>query len=296
MHWHDVAPHALNGKVVIVTGATSGIGMATAEAVAKLGATTVMVARNAPKAEAVRGKLLQNNPAAVISVEIADMTDLEAVRHAAANIANAHSNVHALIHNAGALDAKFSTNAQGLECTAASQVVAPFLMTAMLEPTLHAASNARVIWVASGGMYSQGLDVAALSSTATTYDGVKAYARCKRAQVTLAELFAQRWATTTTTAHSMHPGWASTPGVVTSLPTFAKITGPILRSPALGADTIVWLTADDAPTQASGTFWLDRRARPTHRLKSTRALDTTAARRALWQWCNEQAHRDLAFP
>jgi hypothetical protein len=83
----------------------------------------------------------------------------------------------------------------------------------------------------------------------------------------------------------MHPGWADTPGVRESLPTFRKLMGPLLRSPAQGADTLVWLAADDGPPLATtGEFWLDRHPRSIHKLPSTRASDTPDRRRELREW------------
>jgi hypothetical protein len=93
--------------------------------------------------------------------------------------------------------------------------------------------------------------------------------------------------------HAVHPGWADTPGVEASLPRFRTVTGPLLRSPAQGADTMVWLAADDGePLRQSGRFWLDRRVRPEHRLPTTRRSDTAERRARLWQWCVEAAGID----
>jgi hypothetical protein len=83
----------------------------------------------------------------------------------------------------------------------------------------------------------------------------------------------------------MHPGWALTPGVERSLPTFRKVMSPLLRSPDQGADTLVWLAADDgAPTERTGGFWLDRRVRSLHRSRRTRNADTPQERARLWEW------------
>ncbi len=95
--------------------------------------------------------------------------------------------------------------------------------------------------------------------------------------------------------HAMHPGWADTPGVKTSLPTFHKITGPLLRSVEQGADTMVWLAADDGlPRSISGGFWLDRRQRPIHKLPRTRRTDTVERRAELWGWCLAQTAASAA--
>ena len=113
-----------------------------------------------------------------------------------------------------------------------------------------------------------------------SYKGSVAYARTKRAQVVLTEMWAERFAARGIVAHSMHPGWADTPGVSHSLPTFAKLTAPILRTPEQGADTIVWLAADPEPAGVTGLFWHDRAPRPTHRLRST--TERPGERERLW--------------
>ena len=109
------------------------------------------------------------------------------------------------------------------------------------------------------------------------------YARTKRAQVILTELWAKRLAGTGVVVHAMHPGWADTPGVASSLPRFHRLTGPLLRSPEQGADTIVWLGAAAEPGESSGGFWHDRRRRPTHRVPWTR--ETPEDRERLWREC-----------
>ena len=119
-------------------------------------------------------------------------------------------------------------------------------------------------------MYTQKLRVDDLQSERGQFDGTKVYARTKRAEVILTELWAEQLAGTGVVVHAMHPGWADTPGVRSSLPRFYKLTRPLLRTPAEGADTIVWLGAATEPGRSSGRFWHDRRPRPTHWLRSNR--------------------------
>lgn len=286
-HWRELDSYDLRGRVAVVTGATSGIGLATARRLAAAGATIELLGRDETKAARVADELRAHAPGGV-DVVIADTSDLDAVRNAAEQLRSRHDAIHVLIHNAGALDQDYATTSGGVEQTVASQVLGPFLLTGLLLDRLRAAAPARVLWVASGGMYSERVDVEHLEMTPADYDGTKAYARAKRAQVTLAEEMARRLAGDGIVVHSMHPGWADTPGVARSLPTFRRIVGPLLRTPDEGADTLVWLAADDGePLATTGRFWHDRRARPTHRLRSTRAGDTDAERSRLWEWCVE---------
>jgi NAD(P)-dependent dehydrogenase (short-subunit alcohol dehydrogenase family) len=293
-HWAPLEGRNLAGKVIVLTGATSGLGLEAARSLGVMGATIEMVVRNAAKAEAACAVLRRETGNPDIGYVVADTGDLDALRHAAEDLVERYRAIDVLIHNAGALDDVRQVSPQGIELTVASQVVGPFLLTGLLHNALRAAASARVLWVSSGGMYSEPLAVDALEMASRDYNGTTAYARAKRAQVTLAELLADRLAGEGIVVHSMHPGWADTPGVARSLPTFRRIVGPLLRTPADGADTLVWLAADDgAPLSSSGHFWLDRRARPIHRTATTRRSDTTEERARLWQWVVDRSGVDI---
>ena len=288
-HWTPLGGYEAGGRVVVITGATSGLGLATARELVADDATVEIVARDPAKAASVCDELRDEGPGDVGFV-VADTSDLDAVRHVADELGRRHGKIDVLIHNAGALDKEYAASAQGIERTVASQVVGPFLLTGLLLPLLRATPRSRVLWVSSGGMYSQPLSVAALEMGSEGYDGTVAYARAKRAQVTLAEMWAEYLAPDQIAVHAMHPGWADTPGVRRSLPTFRRVTGPLLRSPAQGADTLVWLAADDGePLDTTGKFWLDRRARTIHRTSATRRSDAADERRRLWNWCLERS-------
>ena len=156
---------------------------------------------------------------------------------------------------------------------------------------LRRSAPARVIWVSSGGMYTQRLDIAALPEGGARFDGVMAYAQTKRAQVILSELWAARLVGSGVTVNAMHPGWAGTRGVQTSLPTFHQISRALLRTPALGADTIVWLAVASRLATESGKFWFDRRARSPYKLGWGRSSE--AQRQQLWAVCEALAQRGV---
>jgi NAD(P)-dependent dehydrogenase (short-subunit alcohol dehydrogenase family) len=132
-------------------------------------------------------------------------------------------------------------------------------------------------------MYTQKLDLDNLQSEHGKYDGAAVYARTKRAEVLLTEIWAQKFAGTGVMFYAMHPGWVDTPGVRSSLPQFYRVTRPLLRTPEQGADTIVWLGSAAAPAGTSGGFWHDRRERPTHRVSWTK--EAAADRERLWAEC-----------
>jgi NAD(P)-dependent dehydrogenase (short-subunit alcohol dehydrogenase family) len=182
--------------------------------------------------------------------------------------------------NAGAIFAERAEGPDGIEATLAVLVVGPFVLVSSLLPLLRRTPGSRVIAVTSGGMYAQGLHLDDLQWQRDGYSGPRAYARAKRAQVALMREWARRLAGSGVSFAAMHPGWANTPGVSASLPGFYGAMGPLLRTPAEGADTIVWLASRADPEASSGRLFLDRRPRPFDRVPATRV--PAADRRALW--------------
>jgi NAD(P)-dependent dehydrogenase (short-subunit alcohol dehydrogenase family) len=288
-HWSTDAER-LDGQVVVVTGATSGLGREAATSFAHAGARVVMVARDVERGARVRSEIVALTGNEAVEVIIADLGDLDSTRAGAAELQK-YGAINVLVHNAGSLQRTRQINAQGLELTAVVHLLAPFLLTRLLMRELEA-GGARVIWVSSGGMYSQPLDVDALEMGEQGYDGVKAYARVKRAQVSLVAWWAPELLNRGITMVAMHPGWADTPGVRTSLPTFRRLMGPLLRSSAQGADSIIWLATCDERL-APGGLWLDRRPRPVHRMAKTRVSDSQRERERLWNYCLSRTQPDV---
>lgn len=270
----------LDGQRVLVTGVTSGIGRAAAARLLALGAHVVAVGRDETRTHQAVAELTVAAGEPAATVVIADLGELDDVRRVA-DEAVIGGPLHALVHNAGALLPEHRRTSDGIEVTVAVHLVGPHLLTRLLTPEV-----ARVVWVTSGGMYTQGLDVEHLELPAEGYRGSVAYARAKRAQVELLPLWADRLAPSGV-AHAMHPGWVATPGVSTGLPTFERVLGPLLRAPEDGADTLVWLVADEEPARSSGRLWLDRRPRSTVRLPGTGT--TPGERRRLWDWVEHRA-------
>ncbi len=289
-HWTDLDDYDLSGRTIVITGATSGLGMAAAEQFARNGASLLLVGRSEDKTVAVVDHLVAATGNADVGLVIADLGDLDQVRRAAEELASRTHGIDVLIHNAGALFNERKTAPSGMELTTTVQVVAPFLLTGLLYGRLQAAGTARVLTMSSGGMYAAGLTVEGLQMGEEDYRGTEQYARAKRAQVTLNEMWAERTVGSGVHFHALHPGWADTPGVEAALPGFRNVVGPLLRTAEQGADTLVWLAADDGiPLETSGRFWLDRRIRPIHKLPSTRSTDTPDRRGRLWAWVSEVA-------
>jgi len=264
----------LSGRTCVVTGANSGLGLEASRQLAKLGADVVMVGRNPARLEPARASVEESAPAgASITTEVIDLSSLESVRAGAARLLAGNSKIDVLVNNAGVLLDSRQVSVDGIELTLATNVLGPFLLTELLVPALVAAASehepARIINVSSGGMYSEAVKLDDLQSAREKWSGSAVYARTKRMQVMLTEYWASKFAGDGIVVHAMHPGWADTPGVESSLPTFHKIVGKALRTPAEGADTITWLAAASEPAQSSGGFWQDRAERPLNRRPGT---------------------------
>jgi NAD(P)-dependent dehydrogenase (short-subunit alcohol dehydrogenase family) len=260
----------MEGRTVLVTGATAGIGRAAAQRFAALGARTLLLARDAGRAAAAREQIVAATGNPDVDVVLADLSSPASVRGAVARITAQEAALHVLVNNAGVMSPERRLSADGIELTFATNVLGTFALTEGLRPLLVRSAPARIITVSSGGMYGQKLRLDDLQTERTEYAPAAVYARTKRAQVVLTQTWAAALAGSGVTVHAMHPGWADTPGVRDSLPRFHRLMGPALRTPEQGADTIVWLGAAAEPARSTGRFWHDRRPRPIDLLPSTR--------------------------
>ncbi len=266
----------LAGRRAIVTGANSGIGFETALALAERGAEVVLACRSAERGAAARDAIRGRTGNPRVVVERVDLSSLADVRAFAARLGDGR--IDLLVHNAGVLPEAREETSEGLERTFATHVAGPHLLTRALRPALARSDDARVVWVSSGGMYTRRLDLRDPQWQRRRYDGVLAYADTKRMQVALAARWAEEEGPLSV---AMHPGWADTPAVASSLPRFHALTRAILRTPAEGADTVVWLAVAPREKLESGGFYFDRRRRSAHLLPGTR--ETAAERDALWE-------------
>ena len=157
--WTPIDGYDLRGRTYVVTGATSGLGLAASEVLARAGAEVLVVGRSAEKTERVVDELRDRTGSTDVQPVVADMGDLDQVRAAAAAIRTGRSRLAGLLHNAGALDHERRTTSTGIEATIASQVVGPFLLTSLLLDLLRAAEPGRVVTMSSGGMYAAALTV-----------------------------------------------------------------------------------------------------------------------------------------
>jgi NAD(P)-dependent dehydrogenase (short-subunit alcohol dehydrogenase family) len=278
--WDTTLPR-LEGRVAVVSGATSGIGLETARQLAALGARTLLIGRNQERLDHAVAEIEADSTGDVFGLR-ADLSSVAAVTDLAANIIDTEPRVDILVNNASVLPAEKTMTDEGIELTLATNLIATFVLTNRLIPRMIESAPGRIITVSSGGMYTVPLDVNGFETNAEEFSGATMYARTKRAQVVLTEMWAEQLAGTGVVAHAMHPGWVDTPGLKMSLPRFHTITRPFLRSVPEGADTIVYLAADESVAETSGQFWHDRAPRRTHRSEKTRTSEEEKDR--LWAY------------
>jgi dehydrogenase/reductase SDR family protein 12 len=303
--WAWGEPPRLDGRLLVVTGASSGIGRAAAIALARLGADLHLMGRDHERLESTRRSALATRGGGRVEIAALDLVDDGAVCAWATQFCDTTSHLDGLVHGAGALFPDFRTAGDGTELTLATHVVAPFRLSRLLFPLLRHPASSVIVMLSSGGMYTQPFDIDHLELTAADYRGVTAYARAKRAQVVLAHEWARRWSDDGVGSYAMHPGWVDTPGLTSGLPSFARL-GPLLRTAEEGADTAVWLAADGPRQQAAATgigvgkpggIWLDRRRRGEYYLPTTyrRSVDRRREGDALWAWCAARTANDVSL-
>jgi NAD(P)-dependent dehydrogenase (short-subunit alcohol dehydrogenase family) len=270
----------MDGKVVVITGATSGIGRIAADRLAEMGARLVLVARDRARGEAVLGALRAPAGAAAHSVHYADLSRLDQVKRVGAEIAAAEPRIDVLINNAGSIFGARSVTEDGLERTFATNHMAYFVLTECLMERLKAAAPARVVNTASDAHKGRSLDFADLQNE-RSYGAQKAYGRSKLANILFTRELARRLAGSGITANCLHPGFVTTGLGQRDNALFGAIVWFAMRfagRPEPGAETIVHLAASPEVAGISGEYFYDRcPARP-----SSAARDDETARR-LWE-------------
>ncbi len=271
----------MDGKICLVTGATSGIGAVTAATLAALGAEVVLVGRNPAKTEATLQKIRAAHPEARVQALLADFADLEQVRTLAADFQKRYDRLDVLVNNAGAFFPTRKPTPYGMEMTLLVNHLAPFLLTNLLLDALRAGPAGRIVNVASEAHRSGTLNWDDLDFR-NGYSGMQAYARSKLANILFTRELARRLAGTTVTANALHPGVVATGIWRLGFAPLDRLVQWIVRffmlSPEEGADTTLYLATDPALDGVSGEYFIERRpVRP-----APQAQDPDLARR-LWE-------------
>ena len=278
----------MNGKVVVITGGTSGIGQVAAEKLAGMGARIVLVAREKVRTEATLASLKRIAPALTPRAYFADLSKIDAVKQVAREIAAAEPRIDVLINNAGAMFYDRQETVDGLERTFATNHMAYFLMTLGLRQSLQAAAPARVVNTSSEAHRRSSLDFNDLQCQ-SNYRAFTAYGRSKLCNILFTRELARQWAGTGITANCLHPGFVNTrfgDGGHGALSVGLNVAKKFALTPEQGAKTIIYLASAPEAANVSGEYFIKcARATP-----NPPAQDDNAARR-LWEISTEISNR-----
>jgi NAD(P)-dependent dehydrogenase (short-subunit alcohol dehydrogenase family) len=273
-----MSPRSLSGKTCLITGATSGIGRATALALAGMGASMVLVARDRARGEAVVEEI--RGAGGDASLLLADLSVQAEVRRVAAAFLASGRPLHVLLNNAGVVNLERRLTVDGIESTFAVNHLGYFLLTGLLLDRLRASAPARIVNVASDAHKFADLDFDDLNNE-RRYRFMRVYGQSKLANILFTAELARRLAGSGVTANSLHPGAVAT-GLGTNNGVWARalirLLRPFFRTPADGAATSIYLASSPAVEHVSGRYFADCR----EKLPSRAARDEASARR-LWE-------------
>jgi NAD(P)-dependent dehydrogenase (short-subunit alcohol dehydrogenase family) len=251
---------SLRGKLAVVTGATSGVGLAVARRFARSGADLVLICRNRGKAEAL-AESLSAEAGVAVGIVIADFADLPSVARAAAELAASYPSMDLLVNNAGVFSTRRRLTASGRELVYCVDHLASFLLTVRLLPTLLARPQARIVDVNSQGHRFGGLDPGDLdwSRRRLFYSGLRGYGAAKTAQLLTVRELADRLAGTNVGIYALHPGAVKSGIGGDNGPLYRwysrHLIQPRLAEPELAAEAIHWLAAEPSLEASSGTYF-----------------------------------------
>jgi len=253
------ATASMAGKVCIVTGANSGVGLEAVRKLASGGAHIVMVCRDRVKAEKVREEIVAATPAR-IDIVLADFSDLDQVRTAAATLLRDYPRIDVLINSAGIHSTTRTITKAGFETAFCVNHLAPFLLTSLLLDRLRASSPARVIQVNSEGHRFSGFHLDDYNWERNRYTGLKGYGSSKTAQLLTTWEFADALAGSGVTINAMHPGDVRTNignnnGLLYRLFKRFFISPLMLKDPAISGEALYWLAAAPEMATVSGRFF-----------------------------------------
>jgi NAD(P)-dependent dehydrogenase (short-subunit alcohol dehydrogenase family) len=272
---------AMDGKICVITGATSGVGLAAAKSLASHGAQLALVCRNADKGEALIREL-RERWGTQAEAFVADFTDLDQVRQAAAALLARYPRIDVLINCAGLHSTKRTLTPAGFETVFCVNHLASFLLTDLLLDRLKSSAPSRILQINSEGHRFGGLDLDDLNWQKRHYTGLRGYGASKTAQLLTVWEFADRLAGTGVTINAMHPGDVKTNIGSNNGPLYRffsrHVTSHFLKDPALSGEAIGYLVSAPELESTSGLFFhLTVVEKP-----AAHALNREAGRR-IWQ-------------
>jgi NAD(P)-dependent dehydrogenase (short-subunit alcohol dehydrogenase family) len=249
---------SMAGKVCVITGATSGVGLAAAKCLASLGAQLVMISRNAGKAKKVIGEIKSSRAVPIDSV-IADFEDLDQVRQAAGTLIRQYPRIDVLINCAGLHSTRRTETKAGFETVFCVNHLASFLLTYLLLDRLKESAPSRIIQVNSEGHRFNGLDPDDLDWRKRHYTGLRSYGASKTAQLLTVWEYADLLRGTHVTINAMHPGDVKTNignnnGWLYRFFT-RHVTGLFLQDPVISGSAIGYLASSPELSEVSGRFF-----------------------------------------
>ena len=278
---------SMNGKICLVTGGTNGIGKATAQALAAMGATIVIVGRNAQKTSQVVEEIRVASGNKNVGSLQADLSSQTEIRRLADAFKRKYSHLHVLLNNAGGFFMRRQLRGNGIEMTFALNHLASFLLTNLLLDTLKASAPARIINVSSNAHASGKIEFDNLQGERAY--GPRAYDNSKLANILFTMELARRLEGTGVTVNALHPGFVATGfaknngKVIAAL--VSLITPLVARSPAKGAETSIYLASSPRVEGITGKYFYDSRVI----LTAPQATDMVVARK-LWDVSAEMVH------
>jgi NAD(P)-dependent dehydrogenase (short-subunit alcohol dehydrogenase family) len=265
----------MRGRVCLITGASSGLGLETALGLARAGADLILVCRDPRRGVQARERIAREAPDARVDLHLADFETLASVRALARTVLSARPALHVLVNNAGALHETWRRTADGFEATWQVNHLAPFLLTNLLLQRLIAGAPARIVTVASASHLGAATNFETLDARAG-YSMLRAYGRSKLANVLFALELARRLEGTGVTSNCLHPGMVATQignrGGVIGLAW--ELMKPFLRTPSQGAETTLYLAASPEAAHLTGGYFIDRRMARPDPIALDRALQT----------------------
>ncbi len=274
-----MADPGMDGKVALVTGGTSGIGKATATALAAMGADVVIIGRDPERGESTAAEI-RAQTGGHVDLALTDLASQAEVRELAEEFRRRYDRLDVLVNNAGLVQSKRIETEDGLEFTFAINHLAPFLLTNLLQDLLEKSAPSRVVTVSSEAERWGNIDFDDLQSK-KRYRGFPVYGMTKLANIMFTYELAERLEGTGVTATCMHPGAVNTrfgTNNVGPMTTLFRLFKPFMRSPEQGADTVVWLASSPDVEGISGRYYGDRKA-----IEPKKIANDPAARRRLWE-------------